>query len=728
MSTPSSTPSRAGGPTGAGALAAAVADWARTDGRTWIYVAKAVGAGLLALGVAMKLDLPQPRTAMTTVFIVMQPQSGMVFAKSTWRICGTLVGLVVMLALIGLFAQQPELFLATTALWVGVCTAGAARNRNFRSYGFVLAGYTAALIGIPAAQHPDGAFMSAMTRVAEIVVGIVSSGIVSAVVFPQYTGDAMRQTVRKRFAAFVEYVSAALGGRADRSQIEATNARFIADIVGFEAARSSLVFESPDARRKGGRLARLNSEFMLASTRFHALHQLMNRLHAARASTTIDALTPYFHEIGPLFVADGGPVRTEADAAHASQRVEQYRAALPARVRATRAALAQQPHADLLDFDTATELLYRFVHEMGEYTATYASLAAHAHAREQWPARYQPKTNGFAAAVAGVRAAVLMLLLGAFWIASAWPSGSTLVLMAAATCALASASPAPSRTASQMAGGTALAAAVGMGLMFGVFPHIDGFPMLALALAPALAFGVYLTTRARYAGYGMGYCIFLCFLAGPDNVVHYDPAAYLNDTFALLVAMIVSALAFAVFLPPSARWLRKRLLADLRGEVVHACRARLARVRHRFESGARDLMFQLNALSANDPQPRRDTLQWLFAVLETGNAVIDLRGELATLPRAPRYAAHTAWRVAIDALLDALARLFATPDDERYRRTLAATDAAIADVQQLLQDFAPPRDERHRLQRILSHLHFVRTALLDPQSPLAARPGVSDAP
>jgi hypothetical protein len=35
-----------------------------------------------------------------------------------------------------------------------------------------------------------------------------------------------------------------------------------------------------------------------------------------------------------------------------------------------------------------------------------------------------------------------------------------------------------------------------------------------------------------------------------------------------------------------------------------------------------------------------------------------------------------------------------------------------------LTAFAPPRDERHQLQRILSHLHFIRTALLDPQSPL----------
>jgi hypothetical protein len=44
-------------------------------------------------------------------------------------------------------------------------------------------------------------------------------------------------------------------------------------------------------------------------------------------------------------------------------------------------------------------------------------------------------------------------------------------------------------------------------------------------------------------------------------------------------------------------------------------------------------------------------------------------------------------------------------------------------VQDLLTTFAPPREERHQLQRILSHLHFIRTALLDPQSPLEALVG-----
>ena len=127
-----------------------------------------------------------------------------------------------------------------------------------------------------------------------------------------------------------------------------------------------------------------------------------------------------------------------------------------------------------------------------------------------------------------------MSLLGAYWIAPAWPSAAMLVLNAAATCAITSSSPTPARTVSQMGVGTALAVTVGMVLNFGIFPHIDGFPMLALVLTPVLGFGVWLTTRPRYFGYGMGFCIFLCFLAGPDNVIQYDPTTYLNDALAML--------------------------------------------------------------------------------------------------------------------------------------------------------------------------------------------------
>ncbi|WP_414449592.1 FUSC family protein [Burkholderia sp. 22PA0099] len=705
------------------ALAAAFADWARTDGNAWLYLVKALTAAFLAIGVSMVLDLPAPKTAMTTVFIVMQPQSGAVLAKSFYRLTGTFVGLVATLTFVALFPQQPWLFLSAVSLWVAICNAGAARNRNFRSYGFLLAGYTAALIGLPASQQPDTAFMTALTRVAEIVVAIVSAGLVSALLFPRYTGQQMRTTVRRRFSSFVDYVTSALSGKLDRAQIEKVHTNFVADVIGFESARSMAVFENHESRKRNGRLTRLNSEFMTASSRFHALHQLMNRLRAAHDTAVIAAIEPYFREIAPLLEPDGRPVLTAAEATRVTEPLLAYRDALPQRLRATRAELERQPDFPLLDFDTAAELLYRFISDVHAYAATYGSLASETHERERWIEHFEPKTNLTAALIAGLRTGVVMMLLGWFWIHSTWPSGVMLVLNSAAVCALASSSPRPSTTAVQMAMGASLGVAMGSLLMFVIYPRIDGFVMLCVALAPLLSIGIWLTMKPKTGAHGMGYLIFFSFLAGPDNITRYDPTDFINNGMAIVLAMVVVAIAFGVLMPPTAPWLKRHLLADLRRQVVQACEGRLTGLRTRFESGARDLMFQAHTLSADQPGVQRDALRWMFAVLETGNAIIDLRHELKGLPDDPRYAASMPWRVAIRAMRRKVCALFAGPKPARFDAALAATIDAIAATHQALDTFAPPAEERQRLQRILSHLHLVRTALLDRDSPLAALDG-----
>jgi hypothetical protein len=98
--------------------------------------------------------------------------------------------------------------------------------------------------------------------------------------------------------------------------------------------------------------------------------------------------------------------------------------------------------------------------------------------------------------------------------------------------------------------------------------------------------------------------------------------------------------------------------------------------------------------------------------------MIDLRREVATLPADARYAKSMPWRVSLRAMRDALTALFEQPRADRFDRALSATVDAIGAVQLMLATFTPPREERHQLQRILSQLHFIRTALLDPQSPL----------
>ena len=200
----------------------ALAEWARSDGLTWAFVCKALLTAFLALWLAYRLELPQPGTVLVTVFIVMQPQSGQVLAKSFYRIIGTLLGLSVMVLLIALFNQERVLFMLCLAIWIGLCTAGAARYRDFRGYACVLAGYTAVMIGLPATTHPDDAFMLALWRVLEISLGILCTGLVNGLILPQTTSADLRNTLHGRFRDFAAFACEGLAGGLDTARFDAS--------------------------------------------------------------------------------------------------------------------------------------------------------------------------------------------------------------------------------------------------------------------------------------------------------------------------------------------------------------------------------------------------------------------------------------------------------------------------------------------------------------------------
>jgi len=109
----------------------------------------------------------------------------------------------------------------------------------------------------------------------------------------------------------------------------------------------------------------------------------------------------------------------------------------------------------------------------------------------------------------------------------------------------------------------------------------------------------------------------------------------------------------------------------------------------------------------------------MFVVLEVGHAVIELRKEQAILPVHPAYAESQPWRQSIRVMGRSLMRLFIQPSASNLERALVAVDHAISRAQASDEPFAPHFDTSV-LRRVLSYLHFIRTSLLDPHSPLAA--------
>ncbi|WP_429326089.1 FUSC family protein [Paraburkholderia sp. GAS348] len=698
-------------------LSPAIRDWMSSDGLIWLHLLKTATAGLLALGIAMLLDLQQPRIAMTTVFVLMQPFSGMVLAKSFYRILGTVVGTIAALVLGALFVQQPELYMLGMIGWVSACIAAAVRYRHFRWYGLVLAGYTAVLIGIPNVMVPHDLFLAALTRAAEVAVGIVCSSAVSALIVPQRSSLALRRALHIRYTNITAFAADVLGRGIERGEFERRFANLVDEIVGFEATRTFAAFEDPAMRSRSQHLGRLNGEFMDVCARLHALHQLLKRLRLGGPSRIVDAITPYFHELSGLL---GATQDTNSDASRVAAGLRLFQASLPRRVRETRRPLEAAPAESLADFDTAAELLYRFVDEWIRYSETYVSLARRKpEAERRTTGRYVSKTNGFAVAFTFARSAAVMAIVSWFWIATDWPSGGMAVIGAALGCALTSTAPNASKMAVQMAVGTVLATMMGYLFTCYVYPNVDGFPLLGAMLAPVLALGAFIASRKLLAGYGIGFSVFFCLLAGPDNVVTYAPDLLINNGIAITASLLLAAIVFAVVFPADMPWLIERIKGDLRAQVVSACMDELPGLNQRFQSSTHDLASQLRMLLTRRSRRRRDALRWMLVTLEVGHAMIDLRNEVARAGYA--QALHSRWSSSLVRTCDDLARLFKQPDARALERSLVSVRSATWVAQDVLATVHADRDKRHDLQRILSCLHFIRTALLDKDAPFKAR-------
>lgn len=681
-------------------------DFLHGEALSWLFVAKVLAASLLALWLAMRFALPQPGTAMLTVFIVMRPQSGLVLAKSFYRTIGTLAGASATLLLYALVPQQRVLFLIGLALWVSLCTFGAARYRNFASYAFVLSGYTACIIGLPAVNAPDHVFQGAVARVSEVMLGILCAGAISDGVFPQQLRDALVRTVRARFGRFASYSHAALAGTLDHAQIEAQWRAFVTDAIGLEAQRSSTIFENPQTRARSTMVERLNLEFMGANTRLLRLHHWMYRLRQHHDAATVAAVEILYRPLASALE----PVPGEHTGEHArdlARAVARFRNELPAQAESLRISLDAMAQ---VDFDVALGLFDDYAQELERYAATYATLRNAPVRADAEPASRQhafvPHTDTLVDVLVGVRAGLALLIGAAIWIWTAWPDGLGMVILGTVFVALYGSSPNPVAALRFLVTGFVLAAACVL-LCYGlILPQLDGFTALAFGLAPFLMVGSYMLTRPALASIGAGFNIL--FVNGMDLRValDYDWAGMFNEVLASLSCVLLALVLLAVFMPADGRWMRQRLLLGLRRHVVAACLAPLAGQRARFETAPRDLLQKLLAQPGLSTTAATRSVQWAQLVMNTGRSVLDLRERLATapLPQAVRM------RLERD-VLPRLAKLFERPDEAAHRHALQSLGAAERATGDWLKGVSPA--EATTARRLLAELHLLRAQLGD---------------
>jgi uncharacterized membrane protein YccC len=578
----------------------------------WIFAAKTAASGLLALLIAFTFNLDQPKWTLLTVFIVAQPQSGLVLAKSFYRIIGTFVGAAVALLLVSLFAQERVLFLGSLAVWLGVCTYASRYARSFAAYGFALSGYSVAIIGISGALDPGNAFFIAVARVTEISLGIMITATISHIILPVSLAQSLRRTVATARGQVADYAVAVLRGA---STARALRTQLLGQVIAIEKLRAAAVFEDRDIRNRNDLLQRLDvamlgvidvAQFVERSLEWlrqyppTVLSSLERSL--AQAATAIElwrngSLDPAGLK-RYLVLASG----------HLPLDSEFYRAA--------------QPQDDMVIQHVACYgRLHEFLAAFGALTEAYEDFLSPNPRKAGPQTRFSTSTDRSAAIWAGLRSAMSLILLSAFWILADWPSGVTAVILGAVvTVRLATMeNVVPAATAST-------AAIVLQMLPFFVIvevllPQVSGFPMFALIVGPVLLFFAFLMAHEKTAGLGFISALYFSHAAGFVDRMGYDPVGFINMSIAVAVAIGSGAVLFAVVAPETPESARR--------QFAQAVRAAFDRIRQR-SGQIRLTEFQTRLAEALDGLRRvlRAERGEDLAAIEAGMALMGVGREL----------------------------------------------------------------------------------------------------
>jgi uncharacterized membrane protein YccC len=618
-----------------------------------VFAFKAFAAGILALFLAFWLGLDEPKWTLLTVFIVAQPESGLVLAKGFYRILGTIGGVLMTIAFVFAFSQSGELFLAALAVWLGFCNFAARATRNFASYGFLVAGYTVAIVGIPAATNPDQAFQLVLARFTEIVLAIACAALVSRLVFPRNLVPKLVALVHA-LARRAQRIAAAATGP-EWQLVAGERRQFVTDFTAAEAMRASAYFESTEARILDGALRQAaDAALDLSAAAERTAGRASSRSYPGdEAPASLDILlrdlpdTPRANGAVVRRLVCGADMRDLADAA--------------VRLRKAEAALDSGAPVD------------------GRYAG-----------RGLW-------SDPVDAALTGVRSALAVAITSALWIATAWPSGPIAVIIAAMLCSLLGGMEQPVKVSFGLIATLLIAALPVFATIFALLPLTTDFLSMAVALAPLLLACGVLIARTPAGVFVVSY-----FTVGSsiDNVMTYDLAGFINSSIAILTGMGIAMAIFAVFFPETPQQIGRRFQRQLFTRLGRACGATPPSA----QLDERAIYERLAATVArlkNEPAAARACIAAAITALSTLRAVDGLRTAGRLSPAMTCGIAGLLAQASLTFLRPSRASLTQSPWEARALRRRALALARTAGQHEDIEPLAAVLVECERLRRNL---------------------------
>ena len=663
--------------------------------RTWL-------TAMLALDVSFVCQLESPYWTLLAVWILAQPTPGMMLSKSLYFSLGTLAGAVLGVMLIGLFAQTPELFVLGLASLVAASTVASNILTNFRAYGTVLIGYTAGIVAAGAINTPDQVFFIGMARAAAILTGVGCTILVNFIFAPHQSEAMAREKLRTMLKDAAH--RAAYSWKADNTARLQIGRKLIFDLIALNT-----LIEYAEAESGAFRLHANQARSVLA----HIFGLISARraldAHLLRCGWPRHAALEIFHSVILDFLnemptrLDDGPIDELIaglnDVQIQLKLLQPEEESGPSEDLVSKRFVIDRMDDLLRHLDGALkdwrDILY------GNWKRTPSlSLNFHRDLRAAW--------------INGLRAFIAVSAMGAFWIASAWPSGPLALIFVAVLMSLFSAQPHPDQIGWNFFKAGLLATFFALICKFFVLTTGSGFEFLTVALGLFFVPLALVMAHPPMAAPALSFAFVFCYVVRPDNVMVFDLSDSLNTALAVLTGVLFGTLSYTLLFPPNPQAARRYVTYRIRRGLEEMARVNPIPPFCFWETRMYDRVIRLY-----DPQNLSGTStdEWL----EAGLGAITLGDEILRLRHWLETEKHSGeLKTALKDVIDAFGSFFLKPQD-----VVDEVKERIRKIAQL--DPGPGHQERRCWARTLGALeeidvYLARHPKLTMIEPVADKP------
>jgi uncharacterized membrane protein YccC len=456
--------------------------------RDWFYGVRTFAASMIALYIALLMQMPRPYWAMATVYIVSNPFLGPTTSKALYRAVGTFIGAAAAVLFVPMFVQSPYVLVVVIALWTGTLLFLSLHLRTANNYALMLAGYTLPLIALPVVNNPLGVWDVAEARTEEIFLGIAVAAVVGAMFWPRRLAPVFNDSVSKWFADASTYSQRFLSRNVQPEEVSGLRAAMVATFNSLELMIGQLPHE-------GSRPQTVRNTKELRGRMIHLL-PVIDALDDALYA--LERRTPELvDKFAPLLAA------TTEWLEHKDADLERWQA-LKDQLEAL------QPAPDALD-DRKQLLFSNAIYRLGEWIDLWQDCrslqyAIQCESQDSWRAVYRHWRLGrltpfldrglmFYSAASTVTAIIVASVL---WILLGWTDGGSAVILAAVACSFFASMDDPAPQIYRFFFWTAMSVVFASLYLFLVLPNLHDFPMLVLAFAvPFIVVGT-LTVKPQF--------------------------------------------------------------------------------------------------------------------------------------------------------------------------------------------------------------------------------------